>query len=447
MTANFQTLFHLDTLATIMVALVGTVGAVVMSFASRYMQGDRMCGRFMISIRALIVTLIVMVAADNIVLFAAAWGISKALLVQLMVHKPEWRAARASGGLAARMFTAGFVFLAGGLFLLSRAAGSLSIQEILNSASANDPWATLGLLMLLLAAMTQSAIFPFHRWLISSLNSPTPVSAIMHAGLVNGGGFLLARFAPLLPAQPELLTVIFIIGIITAIIGTLWKLMQHDIKRMLACSTMSQMGFMLVQCGLGLFPAAIAHLCWHGLFKAYLFLSASSAAQEKRLPALPAPGALTFVLALICGAAGSYTFAWASHKIWFAADSTAVLVAVTFIAAVQLSLAVMQQSPVKNFILAALIPSFAGALYGASVGEFEDLLAPLNILAPQPLNAFHIAAIALLALGWLAMTFGRAWWQIAAPPRWLSKLYVRALNGSQPHAATITAHRNHYSFS
>jgi len=129
--------------------------------------------------------------------------------------------------------------------------------------------------------MTQSAIWPFHTWLISSLNSPTPVSAIMHAGLINGGGFLLTRFAGLFVQSTGMLQVIFFLGLLTALIGTLWKLMQHDIKRMLACSTMGQMGFMIAQCGLGLFPAAIAHLCWHGLFKAYLFLSSGSAAHEK----------------------------------------------------------------------------------------------------------------------------------------------------------------------
>ena len=105
----------------------------------------------------------------------------------------------------------------------------------------------------------------------------------MHAGLINGGGFLLARFAPMLAIQPPILNLIFIAGITTALLGTLWKLMQSDVKRMLACSTMGQMGFMIAQCGLGLFPAAVAHLSWHGLFKAYLFLSTGSAAKEKRL--------------------------------------------------------------------------------------------------------------------------------------------------------------------
>ena len=87
----------------------------------------------------------------------------------------------------------------------------------------------------------------------------------MHAGLVNGGGFLIVRFAPLYLNYPGILNIIFIIGLSTAIMGTLWKLMQSDIKRMLACSTMAQMGFMIAQCGLGLFSAAIAHIILHGL--------------------------------------------------------------------------------------------------------------------------------------------------------------------------------------
>lgn len=259
-----EQLFHVDNLSLIMMGLVGFVTLCVASFSSRYLNGDKKQTSFYINLITLALTIFLMVNADHIGLFLVSWAGSNFFLTRLMLHKSGWEAARQSSILALKNFGLGFVFLGTAFLLLYRATGMVSIRSIV-SAPIETSMAIISSLLLLLAAMTQSALWPFHRWLTSSLNSPTPVSSIMHAGLVNGGGFLLVRFAPLISKEPIVLGLIFVAGIATALIGTLWKLMQSDIKRMLACSTMSQMGFMVVQCGLGLFPAAIAHLCWHGL--------------------------------------------------------------------------------------------------------------------------------------------------------------------------------------
>ena len=184
----------------------------------------------------------------------------------------------------------------------------------------------------------------------------------MHAGLVNGGGFLLARFAPLYVEHSILLTAIFVIGLATALLGTLWKLMQSDVKRMLACSTMGQMGFMLAQCGLGLFPAAVAHLVWHGLFKAYLFLASGGAAQEKRLDLGYPPKPATFFLALLCGVAGSLGFALTSAQSWFAGDTTLVLMVVAFLAASQFALPILREKALRT------LPFARGRYRGSRTG-------------------------------------------------------------------------------
>jgi NAD(P)H-quinone oxidoreductase subunit 5 len=300
--------------------------------------------------------------------------------------------------------------------------------------------------LLLIGAMTQSAIWPFHRWLTSSLNSPTPVSAIMHAGLVNGGGFLLTRFAPLYLEHSTLLTVIFAIGLVSALLGTLWKLMQSDVKRMLACSTMGQMGFMLIQCGLGLFPAAVAHLVWHGMFKAYLFLASGGAAQEKRFDLSYPPNPFTFICALICGVIGSIGFSYATCKSWFADDTTLLLMVVAFLAASQFALSILCHKIRQKIPLALAATILMGLVYGSSVRLIEWMMEPMLLMHPQPLNALHIAGIIVLTLTWLLFLFIRNKDKTIESPAWILKGYVKSLNASQPHPPTVTTHRNHYQY-
>ena len=127
-------------------------------------------------------------------------------------------------------------------------------------------------LCIIAAAIVQSAIYPFHRWLLSAMTAPTPTSALMHAGFVNGAGILLALFATLLFASDTLI-ILFIIGGLTAIIAQFKKLLQVNVKQRLGSSTIAQMGFMIMQCGLGFFNATVIHLILHGFYKAYLFLS------------------------------------------------------------------------------------------------------------------------------------------------------------------------------
>ena len=267
----------------------------------------------------------------------------------------------------------------------------------------------------------------------------------MHAGLVNGGGFLLARFAPMLAQQSAILTIIFIAGIVTALLGTLWKLMQSDIKRMLACSTMGQMGFMVAQCGLGLFPAAVAHLCWHGLFKAYLFLASGSAAQEKRLDLDYPPPLRHLFMALVCGLGGAYLFTVTSDKNIFTGDTTLFLIALAMIAGTQFALPIIRGTSAIKLPLALTATTVTGALYGLSIHLIENALAPLGLSYAQPLNMLHMIALIALAGGWLVILFARRPEKTMLPD-WMLKIYVRALNASQPHPKTITAHRNHYQF-
>ena len=438
-------LFHVDRLSLTMMGLVAFIGVCVGSFAYRYLKGDSHYHSFFIWLTLLIGSVMLMVSADHLLLLLVAWCVSNGLLVRLMIYKTSWRAAKAAGLLATKNFGVGAVGVASAFGLLYATTGQTSIQALIHQPTLS-PALLLALVLLLVGAMTQSAIWPFHRWLLSSLNSPTPVSAIMHAGLINGGGFLLARFAPLYLKSPVLLTAIVVIGFLTALLGTLWKLLQPDVKRMLACSTMSQMGFMFVQCGLGLFPAAVAHLVWHGMFKAYLFLASGSAAKEKRVDQAYPPTALAFVAALVCGLVGSFSFAVSSGKVWLAGDTTFVLVVVAFLTASQFALPLLQSNPLRMLPGALVGTGLFGVVYGGSVQLISWFMAPMELMQPQALNGYHVAGLLALTLAWLSRLFLRKQEKEAPAPDWMLKGYVTALNASQPHPDTVTTHRNHYQY-
>ncbi len=437
-----HSLFYIDGLAKVAIFLIAFIGLVVAIFSKQYLKGDSRYKFFFATLPLIIISVMITVSADNIFVFLTSWLLSNTILVVMMIHKPNWKSALASGKLAAKNFLIGFCCLSLGLILLYNQTGQSSIQSILTFKYEDQTQLIITLLLILVAAMTQSAIYPFNSWLTSSLNSITPVSALMHAGLVNGGGILLARFAPLYFNSPKILTLIFVIGTITALVGTFWKLIQSNVKSMLACSTMGQMGFMLAQCGLGLFSAAVAHLFWHGCFKSYLFLTSGAAAQEKKFDLNYPPSFTSFISALICAIFGILSFSFITNKNLFLANSNIVLFTAAFITATHLALNILREKPLKNLPIAIILTSIAGVLYGSSIHIIESQLSLSDLYNPQNLNAFHILAICIFISLWLGRLF------IHSPKKKLlhlmAKFYVKALNASQPFSGTITANRNQY---
>jgi NAD(P)H-quinone oxidoreductase subunit 5 len=441
-----EPLFRFDALSWTMAALITFVLVTIGGFSRRYMAGDSNYSRFLLAVVSVGISVLVMVFADNLWVLLTAWGVSNLLLVRLMSHKQKWQAARSAGLLALKTFIAGFALLFAAFWLLSDQAHSSSLNVILAHPQELDGYRiNLALLLIALAAMTQSALWPFHRWLLSSLNSPTPVSALMHAGLVNGGGFLLVRFAPLYLTRPELLHALFVAGLVTAVLGTFWKLLQTDIKRMLACSTMGQMGFMVMQCGMGLFAPAVSHLCWHGLFKAYLFLNAGSVVQEKRQKQpFSAVTLSAFGISCVFGSAGAYVFALASNTAIHAGTTSIVLIGLAFMAAAQLSCSILDSDAIPGKALLSLAASvLTGLLYGASLRFVEQILAPLGLVQPQPLNGLYLSGLIAMTLIWLAMNMN-VMARLQNTALW-KRLYIAGLNGGQPHPSTITAKRTTYS--
>jgi NAD(P)H-quinone oxidoreductase subunit 5 len=435
-------LLHFNELTALMTVLVLFIALCVINFARFYMKGDSMQRIFFLRLTTLISSTLMMISADNLLLFFLSWCLSNIILTYLMVHKPSWSAAKASGILSAKNYLIGAICIASAFTILYLNTQETSISIITKIAEKNN-YTLFALLLLLIGAMTQSAIWPFHKWLLSSLNSPTPVSAIMHAGLVNGGGFLLIRFAPLYLQYPVVLYAIFAIGMITALLGTLWKLMQSDVKRMLACSTIGQMGFMFAQCGIGLFSAAAAHLILHGTFKAYLFMASGNVALQKRLH-MRAPNLYEFTYSLICGAAGSYSFAYFGDKPWIANNTSLVLVLVAFITSAQLSLPLLFINIKRQLFISLAFVSAFGMIYGISIKSITTLLSPIDIMQPQELSLIYITGMMLLSVAWLFSLFFKTSTILNNP--YFIKQYVVALNASQPDSTTITAERNQYQY-
>jgi len=275
---------YVDPLSTLMALLVSAIGLVVNVFSVRYMQDDPAYTRFFMLLDSIIAVILLMVLAGDLLTLLLAWHLLGVCLYFLLGHETRRRSATRYA------FWTLFTHRVGDLPLLAATAlayhsyGTLSLPLLFERIAASpDATRVLGLpfaesmgLLILLAAFAKSAQFPFHTWLPYSMDGPTPVSALMHAGIVNAGGFLINRFAPVFVHTEQVLLLAFAIGLITTVMGSLMMLMQSDIKKALGYSTMGQMGYMVMECGLGAFSLAIYHLIAHGVFKATMFLGSGA---------------------------------------------------------------------------------------------------------------------------------------------------------------------------
>lgn len=404
-------------LSFLLSSLILFVSLNVQKFSIRYMNGDSHYKKFFIKLAALTLSANSMVLAPTDTVFWMFWTLNGLILSTLMAHKNAWRAAKYSG-----IYTA----ISLGLGSVSLAVGFLFPEQ------------GFAKYCLLLAAMIQSAIWPMHRWLLSSLNSPTPVSALMHAGIVNGGGILLVKYHDQFIQDPIIMSIVFGLGLITAIVASFWKLIQVDIKKMLANSTMAQMGFMFMQCGMGLYSAAIAHLCWHGLFKAYLFLNSGSAVNSpsKDLDK-PSPDKHHFQTLMLTVIA-TISFIFASNIHLQTVSTQWILLGMFIITAWQMSKGLLGN---KHLMMdMGFVGTFSG-LYGLSL-KFIDTCFINHAHFAQPLRPFFIFGFALLTVLWLCMN-SKLFDKIKSSKLW-AKLYINGLNASQPYAKTQTAIRQSY---
>jgi NADH-quinone oxidoreductase subunit L len=268
----------LDPLSIVAGITVTVVGALVLIYSAAYMAAEPVLDlRRYFALMNLFLTgmLAVVLAADALLLFLG-WetvGICSFLLIAYYTKVPKAVAAGRKALLTTRVAD---VMLLAGLMLLFLATGSTRFDVMLAALPSIEPWRLLAIAGLIaLGALGKSAQIPFHTWLPSAMAGPTPVSALLHsATMVAAGVILLVRLSPLLAAAPEIAAATATLGIATAAFGALAALVQRDVKKLLAFSTMSQIGFMVLALGLGAPAAALAHFAIHAAFKSLLFLSA-----------------------------------------------------------------------------------------------------------------------------------------------------------------------------
>lgn len=273
--------FRLDAVSATMLAMIAVIGWVVLRYSATYLDGEARQGAFIGWMSATLVAVMLFVLAGNLLHLAAAWIAMSLCLHRLLLFYPDRQQALRGARkkfIVARVSDAALV---AALALLWASYDTPDLATILAEArSAAATGATiLAAALLAFAAVLKSVQFPTHGWLTEVIDTPTPVSALLHAGIVNAGGFLLVRFADVMLLAPGVLAALVMIGGFSALLGGLAMLGQPAVKNSLAWSTIAQMGFMIMQCGLALFPLALLHIVAHSFYKAHAFLSSGSAVE------------------------------------------------------------------------------------------------------------------------------------------------------------------------
>jgi len=279
-----------DPLSTLLAAIILGISLIVHLYSVRYMADEEAYGQFFGLLDLMTSALIFMVIAGDLITLVIAWYLVGVILYFLLGQDTRSETAYRFSFWTLITYRIGDLPLIIAAALLYNAYGTWSLTTIFDEIMANpNAHEFMGLplpevvgALVGLAAFARSAQFLLHTWLPYTMDGPTPVSALMHAGIVNAGGFLINRFAPVFIHSGDVMNWIFFVGLVTAIFGSLLMLTQNDIKKALGYSTMGQMGFMIMECGIGAFSLAIYHMFAHGVFKGTMFLSAGSVINSAR---------------------------------------------------------------------------------------------------------------------------------------------------------------------
>ena len=297
---------RLDAVAVALHALVAMLGAVLLRFAGTYFEGDARQASFLGTLCAALASVLLLVTAGNLVQLIAMWVAASLFVHRLMLlpaARPLAREAARTKFVLARLSDAA---LLAGSVLLVKALGTTDLGSIAALLRAGDvgaqaevavSWAAV---CLALAALLKSAQVPAHLWLPKTLDAPTPVSALLHAGIVNGGGVLVLRMADVMATSAVASALLLVVGGLTASVGAWVMVAQPTVKRRLAWSTIAQMGLMTFQLGLGAYAFALLHVIAHSLYKAHAFLASGElpAPARRRWTATPVH-VVTAALALV----------------------------------------------------------------------------------------------------------------------------------------------------
>jgi NADH-quinone oxidoreductase subunit L len=286
---TWGSLYH-DPLSVLMGLVIAGISLLVRLYSIRYMAEEAGYERFFVLLDLMAAALLTMVAAADLLTLLIAWHLIGVFLYFLLGQDTRSERAYRYGFWTFITYRFGDLPLVLASVMLWKTFDTLSLPVIFEKIAADpDIQVAFGLplvetvaVLVGIAAFARSAQFLLHNWLPYTMSGPTPVSALMHAGVVNAGGFLINRFAPIYALSEGVLPWVFVVGLVTSLIGSALMLAQSDVKKALGYSTMGQMGFMVMECGAGAFSLAVFHLVAHGLFKGTLFLGAGGAIGDAR---------------------------------------------------------------------------------------------------------------------------------------------------------------------
>lgn len=296
---------QVDATTCVMLLVVSGIGAVIARYSRTYLDGDPGLARYQRWLSLTLAAVTALVITDNLLVLAAAWTATSLALHQLLTFHADRPAALVAAHKKFLVSRLADVCLVTCLLLVHREVGSLDLDRLAAWAAAHPaltPGMHVAAVLVVVAVALRSAQLPFHGWLMQVMEAPTPVSALLHAGVVNIGGFVLIRLAPWMAHAGAAQLLLVTVGLASAVVAALVMTTRVSVKVALAWSTCAQLGFMLVQCGLGLWHLALLHLAAHSLYKAHAFLSAGAAVEAWRARTLGASPPPPSVGRLVVGA-------------------------------------------------------------------------------------------------------------------------------------------------
>ncbi len=429
--------FLYDQLSSLMLVLVSAVGWVICRFSVRYLDGDEMQGRYFRWIAVTLGAVSLVVLSGNLLVFLLCWMLTSLGIHRLLLLYTDRPAAQRAAWAKFTISRIGDVALFMAVCIYYSAYQTLNLQllfsHVSDAASPAPMEIQLAGFLLVLGAITKSAQIPFHSWMPLTMETPTPVSALMHAGIVNAGGYLVIRTSPLIAISPSASLLLLAVGGFTAAIAAVIMLTQTSVKKKLAYSTIAQMGFMLLQCGLGAYSIAMLHILAHSIYKAHAFLSSGSVlAQASRIEGRSGENAQSvsiwgFLLnAVLVGA-----LLWLGMTVLSVnGDTKTGALLLTTILSLGLAhwLSTAQATANRSMLIRAW--SVAGCLCLVYIFAFQAIDVWLSsVIAPviTTNTALYLSGIVFAAF--LAVSILQLRLQQLAKVGWFQRLYIHASNG------------------
>jgi len=421
-----------DNLTFTILGLVSLLAAIIAGYSTNYLAGEPEQGRFFRSLALTASAFMLVVIAGNMLMFVVAIVLTGTGLNRLLTHYRDRLPAQMVAHKKLLFSRMADTCLLAAAVLIAASVGSLSFEVIAATAARGDlSWQLhLAAWLIVAYAVLKSGQFPFHGWLLQVMEAPTPVSALLHAGIVYSGAIIVLRTHELLLADGNALVALALVGLLTAAVASLAMLTQTAIKSSLAWSTAGQLGFMLLELGLGLFVLAVLHLIAHSLYKAHAFLSSGSMVDVLRAPGAKSKKRVT-PLAWGAGVVASAAVTFAMAAAWgITMASEPALVAIGTIVAVAVTQLLLTgwagtALTVRLLLVSVLVTAAYFGLHTAFASVYTGVLPPI----PHAVPPGHYLLLGLVAVVFLALSYFQAVLTSGPPAPWLLRLYVHLYNG------------------